>query len=198
MREEKKDKTGKKKEMMNRDHKKSSICFQVFQIFLAISFSVQIFLSIFITSCMKRNIYAGLGGGAGIPPESGLTKIRISPGEFDENIQGVIEIKSAYRIKPKDIVPVVGYGILFNMKEIKDNVFPYFGTTIDLGIFRSQEKTRFFDIGSMLLVTIGAETRLSERFSMFYEFPIGFGGVTGNALPKFTLFFGISYYFKRE
>ena len=158
-----------------------------------------LFLLSFLTQgCMKRNIYTGLGGGAGIPPESGMTKIKISPGEFDEDIQGVIELKGVYRIKAKDIIPVFGYGVYFPIREVSEKVFPYFGTIIDIAVFRTKDETKFVELGSGATIIIGVENTLSEKVSVFYEFPIGLGEIAGITLPKFMFLFGISYYFKRS
>ncbi len=152
---------------------------------------------LFAQGCMKRNIYSGLGWGAGIPPESGMAKIKISPGEFDEDAQGVIELKGVYRIKARDIIPVFGYGVYFPIREISEKLFPYFGTVIDIAVFRTKDETKFVEIGSGATIIVGVENILSEKISIFYEFPIGIGEIAGSALPRFTFLFGVSYYLKR-
>ncbi len=163
----------------------------------SIFFLTFFFFFFFAHGCMKRNIYSGLGGGAGIPPESGMAKIKISPGEFDEDIQGVIELKGVYRIKTRDIIPVFGYGVYFPMREVSEKLFPYFGTVIEIALFRTKDERKFVEIGTSATVIVGTEKILNENISVFYEVPIGIGTIVGNTLPRFMFLFGILYYFKR-
>lgn len=145
-----------------------------------------------LISCMKRNIYSSLGVGGGIPPGSGISKLKISPGEFDEDIQGVFEVQGFYRFEKKDIVPATGYALLYNFREINDKLFPYFGAAINVLWFRA-EKNKISANGEFSIV-LGIESVLSKNISLFYEFPIN---IIAQEVPKYNLIFGLSFYFKR-
>jgi len=160
-----------------------------------------LFLLIFINfaffSCMKRNIFYSVGGGGGILPASGIGKIKFSPGEFDEDIQGIFEFQGVWRLEKKDIVPVTGYGLFFNFREINDRVFPYLGTVISVIWLRKEPgKFDFLKLNAKgeFSLTLGIETKMGKSFSFFLDVPIN---IVADELPKYSILFGISHYIKR-
>jgi hypothetical protein len=156
-----------------------------------------IFLNLSFFSCMKRNIFYSVGGGGGIPPASGVGKIKFSPGEFDEDIQGIFEFQGVWRLEKKDIVPVTGYGLFFNFREINDQIFPYLGTIINVVWLRKEPgKFDFLKLNAKgeFSLMLGIETKISKSFSFFLDFPIN---IVADELPKYSIFFGISHYIKR-
>ena len=155
------------------------------------------FLNLSFFSCMKRNIFYSVGGGGGIPPASGVGKIKFSPGEFDEDIQGIFEFQGVWRLERKDIVPVTGYGLFFNFREINDQILPYLGTVINI-IWLRKEPGKFdflkLNAKSEFSLVLGIETKLSKSFSFFFDIPLN---VIAEDLPKYNILFGISHYIKR-
>lgn len=168
-----------------------------------------IFLFILLQSCLKRNIYSGIGAGGGVITDggttvaAGITKLRISPGNFDEYVSGIIDIYNVYRFSDdegnfttrfKDFFPVVGGSLLFNFIDIDETVNPYMGIGLNVVLSRKQKA---LDISSELNIIVGVEQILSKNFSFFYEFPVNI--MRGQTLtPKYSFIFGISYYFKRK
>jgi hypothetical protein len=156
-----------------------------------------IFLNLSFFSCMKRNIFYSVGGGGGILPVGGVGKVKFSPGEFDEDIYGIFEFQGVWRLERKDIVPVTGYGLFFNFREINDQILPYLGTVINVIWLRKEPgKFDFLKLnakGEFSLV-LGIETKLSKSFSFFFDIPLN---VIAEDLPKYNILFGISHYIKR-
>jgi hypothetical protein len=97
---------------------------------------------------MKRNIFYSVGGGGGIPPASGVGKIKFSPGEFDEDIQGIFEFQGVWRLEKKDIIPVTGYGLFFNSASLEINsvsdIFRSISSCSVLLLIFSQFKNKFY------------------------------------------------------
>ncbi len=167
------------------------------------TFVFVVFCFIPASGCIKRNIFGGLGVGGGVSPEGGITKLKFSPGELDENIQGIVELGGIFRpvwtakkINSIDFVPSVGYGIFFRFTEIRDIIFPYFGTTIDLLFFKTpQEEAVPFSVSNEFRLIIGVEYIRNKNISLFYEFPFRVGGV--GVSPKFSFILGASFYIMR-
>ena len=156
-----------------------------------------IFLNLAFFSCMKRNIFYSVAGGGGIPPASGVGKIKFAPGEFDEDIQGIFEFQGVWRLEKKDIIPVTGYGLFFNFREINDQIFPYLGTVINVMWLRKEPgKFDFLKLNAKgeFSLMLGIETKISKSFSFFLDVPIN---IVADELPKYNIFFGISHYIKR-
>lgn len=156
---------------------------------------LSIFFSFVQASCMKQNISSAVGGGGGFPPQSGITYIRFSPGNIDENMRPTIDLYGIYRFEKKDIVPSTALGFLFEMLEIEDKVFPMFGSTLNLVYLYDKEKRRW-DVSTEFLLLISVERVLTDRFSLFYEFSANFLR-SGYIFPKFSFLVGGKFYIKR-
>lgn len=148
-----------------------------------------------LISCMKRNISSGIGVGAGFPPESGLAKLRIFPGNIDENVRPSFEFQGIYRFEQKDIVPSTGAGLFFEFPEIKDRIFPLFGTTLNLVYLYNREQ-RKWNVNSEFIFIFSVESIITKNFSLIYEIPINIAR-TGYTIPKFGFMIGGTFYIKR-
>lgn len=150
---------------------------------------------IFLMSCMKRNISSAVGGGAGFPPQSGITRLRFSPGNFDENVRPAIDFYGIYRLEKKDIVPSTGFGIFFEFLEIRDTIFPMFGSSFNLMYLYNREQKKW-EITTEFLLSIYVESVINQNFSIFYELPVNLLR-SGYIFPKFSLIFGGIFYLER-
>lgn len=144
---------------------------------------------------MKRNISSSVGSGIGFPPQSGIARLRLTPGNIDENVRPAIDFYGIYRLDKKDFVPSTGFGLIFDILEIDDRVFPAFGSSLNL-IYLYDKEQKKWNVNSEFLLVIYAESVISENLSVFYELPVNV--VRANIFPKFGLIVGGVFYIKRE
>lgn len=168
---------------------------QRFRSFIFVSV-LAVFSFFFFEGCMKRSISSSVGSGMGFPPQSGIARLRFSPGNIDENLRPTIDFYGLYRLENKDIVPSTGFGFLFDFPEINDKIFPAFGSSLNL-IYLYNKEQKKWDVNGEFLIMIYVENVLSENFSIFYEFPVN-ALRSGYVFPKFSFIFGGIFYIKRR
>lgn len=148
-----------------------------------------------VQGCMKKDILSSVGVGGGFPPYGAVASAKFSLGSIDENLRQIIGFWGIYRPDRRDVVPVTTLGLLFELTEIDDRMFPMVGSYVNLTYLFDSERKRW-DATTEFLFVISAEAYVRDHFSLFWEFPVNVAR-SDYIFPKFSFIVGGTFYLKK-